>query len=208
MRAPVILILCGGLMLASGGCDRRSGEAGQGTVPASANASDEALSSDEVAPDGDEGGGEQAFKHVIDRSHAGKPMPGDRFTSADGKPVTLAKLAGGKPLLVNLWATWCAPCIAELPALVKLASERKDITVLAVSQDAEGDKSVTPFLAKRGLEALPIALDPENGLGFAYATGVLPTTVLYDGKGKEVLRVVGALDWAGGDGKALIDGIK
>jgi thiol-disulfide isomerase/thioredoxin len=190
-------------MLASGGCDRRSGEAGQGGPPPSANAGG-AISTDEVQPSAEEAGAQHEFQHKIDRSQAGKPMPAGEITDAAGRTVTLARVANGKPLLVNLWATWCAPCIAELPALEKVAGGGAGITVLAVSQDAEGTKSVEPFLVKRGLKALPVALDTKNELGFAYGTGVLPTTVLYDGKGKEVLRVIGALDWAGDDGRALI----
>ncbi len=202
MRAPIALILCGGLMLATGGCDKPSGGAEQGAAPA-ANAGAGAITADEALPEAD-GGASEVFSHTVDRSHAGKPMPAESITGADGKPVTLAHLADGRPLLVNLWATWCAPCIAELPAIASMATARKDLSVVAVSQDAEGQTSVGPFLKTRGIAGLPVALDPENRLAFAYATGVLPTTVLYDAKGREVLRVIGALDWAGTDGKALL----
>ena len=194
---PVML----GLPLLIGGCDRRSGEAGQGAAPAANAGEAGAVTSDEVQPDA--AGSEAAFKHTVDRSHKGEAPPKDSFTGPDGKPVALAAMIG-KPLLVNLWATWCAPCIAELPALSALAAKTPAIRLVAVSQDAEGAKSVDPFLNQRKLTGLTRYLDPDNKLGFAYATGVLPTTVLYDAQGKEALRVVGALDWAGPEGQALL----
>ncbi|WP_443969541.1 TlpA family protein disulfide reductase [Sphingobium sp. CR28] len=214
MRAPIVLILCGGLMLASGGCDRRSGEAGQGAAPATNNASatsDEVLS-DEVPSDeaGNTGNDTPTvFKPIVDRSHAGEAMPDKPFQTLDGKPATLKQLAGGKPLLVNLWATWCAPCVAELPMLDKVAATmaQRGVSVAAVSQDQE-TAGVTPFWKARKLGTLRTWLDPENALGFHYATGTLPTTVLYDGQGKEIVRVVGALDWNEEEGKALLAQVK
>ena len=220
MRAPMILILCGGMMLASGGCDRRSGEAGQGTAPTANNAS--SALSDEVAGDevtGDEATGDEAgstgngadtaFKPIVDRSHAGEAMPDKPFRTLEGKPATLKQLAGGKPLLVNLWATWCAPCVAELPMLDKVAGALapRGVSVIAVSQDQE-TAGVTPFWNARKLTTLKTWLDPENALGFHYATGTLPTTVLYDAQGKEIVRVVGALDWAGEEGQGLLAQVK
>ncbi len=132
-------------------------------------------------------------------------MPDAAFTDPADKKTTLAKEAAGKPLLVNLWATWCAPCVAELPALDSLAgtAATKGVKVIAVSQDQGGATHVDPFLATRPMANLKRYLDPDNGLGFAYGTS-LPTTVLYDKAGKEVVRVIGALDWSGPDGQALL----
>lgn len=210
---PVIALLpaAAALMLALGGCDRQSGNSTQGagnSITSDEVTSDE-VASDEVPSSGDASnaavstGG--AFKHIVDRTHKGEAMPKDSFIDAAGKPTSLAREAGGKPLIVNLWATWCAPCVAELPALNSFAGNAagKGVKVIAVSQDSVGVEKVDAFLAPRKLANLPRYLDAETGLGFAYGTS-LPTTVLYDKQGKEVARVIGALEWTGPEGEALL----
>src|SRR3954464_9933304 len=72
----------------------------------------------------------------LDRNHKGHAIPGVKILDASGKKVALISLAGGKPLLLNLWASWCAPGVKELPTLLKLRDQRgASITVLPVSQD-------------------------------------------------------------------------
>jgi thiol-disulfide isomerase/thioredoxin len=216
MRPSNALISLAALALALGGCDKQSGQVAQQTSPGAGNkavtsgevTADE-VTSDEVPSTGDanksDAGAEAGFKHVVDRSHKGEAMPAVGFTDPAGKPTTLAKEAAGKPLIVNLWATWCVPCIAELPELDTFAgvSASKGVKLIAVSQDQEGAKQVDPFLAKRKFANLKRYLDTETGLGFAYAAN-LPTTVLYDAKGKEVARVIGALKWDGPEAQALL----
>lgn len=210
MRLPVALVVLSGLSLAVSGCDKPSGDGAQGG-PSSANASPattpDEVTSDEVAPRpaGDTG---KPFQHVVDRSHKGELMPDKPFKGQDGKAATLKQLAGGKPMLVNLWATWCAPCVAELPALDQLAaaSGLNGVKVVAISQDLQTD-AVAAFWAARKLSSLKTWLDPENALGFHYGTGTLPTTILYDAKGREAVRIVGALDWNGPEGQKLLAGI-
>ncbi len=118
--------------------------------------------------------------------------------------MSLPSLAG-KPLLVNLWATWCAPCIAELPTLDKIASgESARLKVITVAEDNAPPEKIVQFLKERGVSALPALIDPKSDLSFHYATGTLPTTVLYDAQGKEVWRYVGERDWVSEESRKLI----
>ncbi len=179
------LIACLLSLSALAGCDRKS--------PAPEQAS--AVSPDKAAP------AASAPTAHLDRSHAGAAMPTAAFQTLDGKPATLAQFRG-KPLLVNLWATWCAPCLKEMPTLDALAA-KGTVRVLPVSQDLDGAAKVRPYLAKAGLKALQPTLDPKLGLSLAYQAN-LPTSVLYDSGGKEVWRYTGDLDWTGAEATKLL----
>ncbi len=215
MRLKIALVSLAALSVAVSGCDKQSGQSAQQGTPGAANGvtsgevtSGEATSGEvPSSPQANAGepGAEGTFKHIVDRSHKGEAMPDKRFTDPAGKDTTLAKEAAGKPLAVNLWATWCAPCVAELPELDSFAgaAAAKGFKVIAISQDQGGAGQVDPFLAKKKLANLKRYLDPDNGLGFAYGTS-LPTTVRYDKGGKEVARVIGALEWNGPEGQALL----
>lgn len=140
----------------------------------------------------------------VDRSHKGTQMPAMPFAAPGGAPATLASFRG-HPVLVNLWATWCGPCVKELPALDALASrETGKMAVVAVSQDMGGDKQVQPFWKGRQVKALTPYTDPKNELMTAIGAAELPTTVLYDAKGHEVWRTAGGLDWTGADAARLL----
>jgi len=140
----------------------------------------------------------------IDQSHKGEDMPAMPFVGPDGGPATLTKFRG-KPLLVNLWATWCAPCVAEMPTLDALAEKHKgQLQVIAVSQDMMGRKVVDPFFAKHKFKMLQPYLDKDNALPLALKSQTLPTTIFYDSKGKEQWRVSGGMDWAGQGATELV----
>lgn len=144
--------------------------------------------------------------YVIDRSKAGDPLPDFVFSDEQARDVTLQRFAG-KPILINLWATWCAPCIAEMPQLDRIAEHyaKDGLQILTISQDSLGAEKVLPFFEARNFRHLRPWLDPENQFGFHYATGLLPTSVLYDAEGGEVARISGALDWEGAEANALIE---
>jgi thiol-disulfide isomerase/thioredoxin len=102
-------------------------------------------------------------------------------------------------VLLNLWATWCAPCVAEMPTLDALAArEAGRLEVLTVSQDLEGREKVEAFFAKQGYRHLETWLDPEMKLMAELEVSVLPTSILYDARGRELWRVTGYEDWESG----------
>lgn len=130
----------------------------------------------------------------IDRSHAGQAAPGAIFLDHTGAKHRIADFAG-KPVLVNLWATWCAPCIAEMPALDRFAARGGGVRVIAVSQDLAGWRAVDRFFAPGKFEAVTPYLDRDNALPLALRAAGLPVSVLYDAHGRERWRVNGPLDW-------------
>jgi thiol-disulfide isomerase/thioredoxin len=140
----------------------------------------------------------------LDRSFAGRAAPAAAFEDPDGEPASLAEFAG-RPLLLNLWATWCAPCVAEMPTLDSLATREADrLKVLTVSQDLDGREKVEQFFRKRGYRRLETYLDPQMALMAELKVNTLPTTILYDSSGREVWRVTGVEDWESGRAATLI----
>lgn len=127
---------------------------------------------------------------------AGLQAPGAVFTGADGRDVSLSDFSG-RPLLVNIWATWCAPCKAEMPTLDALAVlEEGRISVIAVSQDLQGRKPVAAFFKSAAIINLEPYTDPDNALLAAFGNNIaLPTTIFYDSQSREVWRVIGGVEW-------------
>lgn len=140
----------------------------------------------------------------IDRCNAGTAMPEVTILAPDGSETTLADVAGGAPILVNLWASWCAPCVKELPTLLALSGREGAPKVLALSQDQGPQLSVRAFLAGHGVEDLGAWQDPDMAMTDALPVSIMPTTILYDGDGREVWRYVGDLEWDGEEAAALL----
>ncbi len=144
------------------------------------------------------------FNGRLDIASRGTPLPDFTITDTAGKKLNLASLKG-KPVLINLWATWCGPCVLEMPMLDKMAGDgEKGLRVVTVSQDMQGAAKVAPFFAEKKFVHLEPWIDPKNDLGFKYNTGELPTSVLYDAAGKEVWRMIGAHDWSNPRTDALL----
>jgi thiol-disulfide isomerase/thioredoxin len=145
---------------------------------------------------------------VIDRSHKGEGMPDMTIKDASGKSLALSTLRG-KPTLVNLWATWCAPCVVELPTLDRLVDIREGkLKVLTVSQDLTGTDKVAAFIKERGGDNLEPWIDPKGDLGAKYQVQTLPTTILYNSQGQEVWRFMGGKIWTNVEALQLVNEAK
>jgi thiol-disulfide isomerase/thioredoxin len=145
---------------------------------------------------------ESVPKAGIDRAKAGSEAPTATFIDVTGKEVRIADFKG-RPVLLNLWASWCVPCIKELPTLAKLNASNA-VQVLAVSQDSGPQASVKAFLAKLGVAGLGAYQDAAMRLPGALDAQILPTSVLYDAQGREVWRYTGDLDWTGPEAAKLL----
>ena len=149
------------------------------------------------------GAADEGEADIPDRTKLGEFVPSSQpFTApaisladTNGHSVELSELRG-KLVLVNLWATWCEPCLREMPSLERLQSRLGErIAVLAVSEDRGGNKTVEPFIAKLGLKSVKIYIDPKSEVGHAFGARGLPTSFLIDREGKVLGRVEGAAEW-------------
>ncbi|HYG86524.1 MAG TPA: TlpA disulfide reductase family protein [Azospirillum sp.] len=134
----------------------------------------------------------------IDRFKGGeaKPIKPFAFLDAEGRKTDLSDFSG-RMVLLNLWATWCAPCVKEMPSLDRLqaALGGRDFQVVALSVDRGGRDVVEPFLKNLGVQNLGLYLDPPNAAMSALGPRGLPTTLLVGPDGQELGRVEGAVEW-------------
>jgi thiol-disulfide isomerase/thioredoxin len=133
-----------------------------------------------------------------------QPAPEISFTDTAGNPVALADFKG-KFVLLNLWATWCQPCLKEMPSLAALQARLGPaLTVLAVSEDRGGAEIVQPFVAKLGLDQLKIYLDPKSTAIHAFAARGLPSSFMIDNDGRVLGKVEGGADWDSDEMRAAL----
>jgi peroxiredoxin len=127
---------------------------------------------------------------------AGRPAPDFTLPGLDGKMVSLADHKG-HVVLVNIWATWCPPCIDEMPSMQALYKEFKgeNFEILAVSIDALGARAVAPFMKKYNL-SFPALLDPEATIKTLYQTTGVPESFIIDKQGILVEKIIGPRNWA------------
>jgi thiol-disulfide isomerase/thioredoxin len=134
-----------------------------------------------------------------------EPAPEITFSDAAGNTLRLADFKG-KVVLVNLWATWCAPCVKEMPALDRLQAKLggADFGVLALSIDREGLAKVQPFFDAHKIAALAPYLDTGGRSPAQFGARGLPTTLLIDRDGTVVGRQEGAAEWDDDSSIALL----
>lgn len=120
------------------------------------------------------------------------------FTDAEGRRLGLAGFRG-RTVLLNIWATWCAPCREEMPALDRLQAELGGpaFEVVALSIDRGGADAVRAFYEKVGIANLAVYIDRPNASGRALRVVGIPTTLLMDRDGREIGRAVGPVEWDG-----------
>jgi thiol-disulfide isomerase/thioredoxin len=142
-----------------------------------------------------------AFVH----KKAPEPLPEITFNDAAGKTLTLADFKG-KVVLLNLWATWCAPCREEMPALDRLQKALGGDTfeVVALSLDRKGAEASQKFLTETKADNLRLYIDSSAKQGTVLKIVGMPTTILIDKEGREIGRLAGPAEWDSDDAKALI----
>lgn len=133
------------------------------------------------------------------------PQPSITFTSPSGEEMQFSDYRG-KVILVNAWATWCPPCVAEMPSLNRLQELRGggDFQVITISLDNTKDK-ITEFFENNDIDALPKWHDGTYEINGKLRLPGLPTTVIYNRNGREIVRLAGEAEWDSPEALALID---
>ncbi len=135
--------------------------------------------------------------------------PRDRLTETFrdlyGNPLTLADYSG-KVVLLNIWATWCPPCRAEMPTIDRLAGEMEgpDFAVIALSTDRAGPERVAQFYDDMQIENLDIMHDRSGKVSRRAGVLGLPATLILDRQGREIARLLGDADWASPEARAIL----
>ncbi len=125
-----------------------------------------------------------------------KPFTTTEFIAGEATPRTIAHYQG-QGVVLNFWATWCAPCVREMPSLLRLKAKiaKLGIQVVPISEDLKGAPVVSKFYAKHKLSDFEILVDKGGKILRTTGARGLPTTLLIDGAGREVGRVTGPLEW-------------
>ncbi len=126
----------------------------------------------------------------------GNPAPG--FTITDSQHTVTLEQFRGKPVILNFWATWCPPCIEEMPSLVQLHKELGNkVTIIAVSEDAD-EAAYQQFVRDHNVDLLTVR-DTRQTTNEAYGTFKFPETFIIDRNGKIVRKFIGATNWTSPD---------
>lgn len=134
-------------------------------------------------------------------------VPGFIFYNGNGQPLTLESLKG-KVVVVNLWATWCAPCIVEMPDLDRLQRSYKNsgLEVVPISMDDQGSPAmIQRFMREHNLRHLPVYLDPSKRTKAAFRARTLPSTYVFNKDGKLIASMEGVANWFSKEARHLIE---
>jgi thiol-disulfide isomerase/thioredoxin len=136
------------------------------------------------------------------------PIPARTLRDAAGGETTLAAYHG-EVMVLNLWATWCAPCMEEMPSLAELQRRFEGrIRVVPISVDSEADRrKAIADLARLSGGALPFLQDMSRGVLFDAQAAGMPVTIIYDRAGEERARLAGGANWASEDAARLIEAV-
>ncbi|QYX65008.1 TlpA family protein disulfide reductase [Shewanella putrefaciens] len=135
------------------------------------------------------------------------PIEPVTFNDVDGKTIDFSQFKG-KIIMVNMWATWCPPCVRELPAIERLATKFKaeDFVLLPISIDAEGKQQVQPFLSSLGMPNFNSYYDQPQSLGDVFPLDTIPATFILDQQGQLIAFVRSYVDWDDAKAVSLIQG--
>jgi thiol-disulfide isomerase/thioredoxin len=146
----------------------------------------------------------RAASFDVTRWPAGLAVPPLQALDLQGKVWRLSDLRG-RAVLLNFWATWCPPCLVEMPSLQQLADiyGPDKLVVLAINF-REGPRRVTQHVKSTGM-SLPVLLDPSGDIARQWGANVFPTSILIDAEGRPRQRVRGEVDWTGREAAALVE---
>ena len=133
------------------------------------------------------------------------PAPAFDLGKLEGGQSTLDTYKG-KYVLLNFWATWCPPCLEEMPTMEAAYQKFQDrgFTVVAISSDEEGEEAINPFIEKLGV-TFPILLDPDKAVSSVYGALNLPLSFILDRDGMVIAGSVGERDWASEEALSVLD---
>jgi thiol-disulfide isomerase/thioredoxin len=134
-------------------------------------------------------------------------QPGIMFLSAEGERLTLERFRG-KVLVLNLWATWCAPCVKEMPSLdrlqAQLGSDRFEVVAITFDRSMDDARA---FYDEKGIDALALYQDSSTAMANLLGVAGIPVTVIYDPEGRELARLSNGAEWDGPDTLALMEAV-
>jgi thiol-disulfide isomerase/thioredoxin len=126
----------------------------------------------------------------------------------DGDDEVLLADYAGEPVVLNFWATWCAPCREEMPSLDRLQAEMGDrLEVVTVATGPNSPAGIRRFFEEEGIANLPMLTDPKQELARGMAVLGLPVTVILDPEGREIARLTGGAEWDTPEAKAMLEAI-